>query len=369
MSTANELLTDFFTANHKKYANCAGYFNTDGSFDFCFSANQRIPAAAYVLDHLKAKCLNERKTQIFTNIREDHWIRTYFKNVISIQSSQDLVRKCKIAGTDKKQGKCIDSSFDLNAGFHSDTPPLGGGLYEAAKNIKSQPTAGREKAMARVLRYYMLACYSLLALEKEVGYNGGNYVAALLVSDKGEILSYGINNGQSRASFHHAEVNMLLSYFSRNPGAKFPDKSIVFSTLTPCKQCTDYLIESRSQNSVIFFGQKDTGPSGSAGEAIGEAISDVTKPLHGSTISTSGIRKIQIDQSLNSCHSGDSSIASKIGKSGASATILQSAIDKFDHKLHKISERSTSTPEESEESIIKDKVLTYLGMFMLTINV
>jgi len=368
MSTASELLTEFFSSNHKSCASCAGYFNPDGTFDYCFSANPRIPAAAYVLDHLKTKGL-DRKTQIFTNIPEKHWIKTYFKNVISIMGAQDLTAKCKIIGNDKKRGQRIDSPLALNAGFYAGAPPLDGGLYDAAKNIKNDPSPGRQKAMARVLRYYMLACYSLLALEKEFGYTGGNYVAALLVSDKGEILSYGINNGQASASFHHAEVNMLLNYFGHNPGQKFPDKSIVFSTLTPCMQCTDYLIESRPQNSIIFFGQKDTGPSGSAGEAIGEAISDVTKPLHGSEVSSSGIRKIQIDQSLNSCHSGDKSIASKIGKNDTSAKILYSAIDKFDQKLHKISERPSSNPDEMEESTIKDKVLTYLGMFMLTVNV
>jgi len=172
------------------------------------------------------------------------------------------------------------------AGKGPSTSPLrGGGLYQAAKNLHDSDSLvsyresddhSRDKGLHRALRYYMLAAYALLGKSAEAGYSEGNYIAALLVDDDGNILSYGVNSGW----FHHGETNMLLHYFSEHAAqTQFPANTIIFSTLTPCKQCSKFLESTRPGNSVIFIGQEDTGGRGSEGEKYGVHLSAVTDPI------------------------------------------------------------------------------------------
>lgn len=353
----------------------AGYFDDrTKKFIYCTTTMPHLPAAAYLLDYLKANDKNEREFTIYSNILNDHWIRTYFNNIKAIPNNNAVDSTWTPRGEDWEKSTNplprLDLGLPTNT-FNLAPPLLGGndGLYVAAKHTKQENNyVGKKKGLIRVLRYYMLACYSLLALKKN--YDGGNYVASMLVSDKGQILSYGINTGNSRSSYHHAEVNMLLSYFDKNRHlTNFPEKSVIFSTLTPCAQCTKFLTDTKPTNSYIFFGQFDEGSSGSQGTSISRGLSNVNKPLHGSLVTTSGIAKVEIDNSLNDCHSGQDYIATRIGKSHNSWELLESSITALEHKFSKSREgKEDDTTNEIAENEIKAKVLTYLQAWLDTVR-
>ena len=102
-----------------------------------------------------------------------------------------------------------------------------------------------------------------------------DHVGAILVSDAGAILAAGINTG----SYRHAEVSLLLSWFRDHPQARtLPAKSIVLSTLTPCRQCTRYLSLAKAPDTLVRFDEADEGRSGRVGERIAERIDVGTAP-------------------------------------------------------------------------------------------
>ena len=138
--------------------------------------------------------------------------------------------------------------------------PLSGGLHAAA--LSSAPT--------RSLHLYVLATRTLIASSAASGFAGvHDHVGALLVSDAGAILAAGINTG----SYRHAEVSLLLSWFRDNPEAHaLPAKSIVISTLTPCRQCTRYLSLAKAPDTLVRFDEADAGRSGRVGERIAERV-------------------------------------------------------------------------------------------------
>ena len=69
----------------------------------------------------------------------------------------------------------------------------------------------------------------------------GHNIGSLLVSEDGEVLSWGVNDG----SYRHAEVNTLVNYYLKNPGAsRLPKRSVLFTTLKPCAMCSTYIKES-----------------------------------------------------------------------------------------------------------------------------
>jgi tRNA(Arg) A34 adenosine deaminase TadA len=236
----------------------------------------------------------------------------------------------------------------------------------------------RKKGLARALRYYLLAAYSLVDISAAESYQGlKNYVGALLVSDEGKILAAGINIG----SYRHAEVSMLLSYVRKNStAAKVPENTIIFSTLTPCKGCTGFLNVAKSSKCVIYFGQEDTGKDGRVGRKISAQLSSKTKDplgrsktkLPGSVegediggegvvveVATSSIHKVTIDKGLTSCM-GEGSIATQIGEAEHSREILTSASEALIHKMLK--NRGTG----DEESNVKRAVLQYIGQWLGT---
>ena len=79
--------------------------------------------------------------------------------------------------------------------------------------------------------------------------------------------------GSTPGSYRHAEVSLLLSWFRDHPEARtLPAKSIVLSTLTPCRQCTRYLSLAKAPDTLIRFDEADAGRSGRVGERIAEPI-------------------------------------------------------------------------------------------------
>lgn len=227
------------------------------------SDHVRIPPGVFWFDSLS----KDRKLIVNDTLPSGHWIKTYCaRSFVQAKGAlPDLTALAKLPAAEESLRKKLLK------------PPTGAGpktlegksLYDAAFSIKNgsagAPSKGEAKGLERALRYYMLATYSLidtLAVQKKGDSPVNNYVAAMLVSQQGAILSVGVNVG----SFMHAEVSMLLSYFLNNPTqSKLPEKSLVLSTLTPCMQCTKFLMESRSGKALMYFGQMDKGEFGNIG--------------------------------------------------------------------------------------------------------
>ena len=154
--------------------------------------------------------------------------------------------------------------------------PLRGGLHAAAQSAVrgGSPGGGGSGRGAsepiRPLRLYALATRTLIEASAASGFAGvHDHVGALLVGDDGAILAAGINTG----SYRHAEVSLLLSWFRDHPEAStLPARSVVFTTLTPCRQCTRYLSLARAPDTLIRFDEADAGRSGRVGERIAERL-------------------------------------------------------------------------------------------------
>jgi tRNA(Arg) A34 adenosine deaminase TadA len=142
----------------------------------------------------------------------------------------------------------------------------GGGLFQAAQSMSSfdHALSGRMKGLQRALRYYQLAAYALVArantqapLDKLVG--------AILVNDVGNILAWGANAG----GWRHAELNLIRAWHRRhNATTLFDDRTMLFSTLTPCGQCSCALADAKPARCELYYGQVDDGDLGSIGREI-----------------------------------------------------------------------------------------------------
>ncbi len=283
MAELKNLVRELEKENPRASHNIAGYIDDNRRFRYQVSSNENLPAAAIVLD-----LVGKKQGMIYTNLRRNHWIYTY-TSAIGGEGGTDLMYvDDSNAVASESRSMAGRPSVRVLAGVGSNPGPLrdAGGLFQAAKGLHdserkviytgAEKVHTREKGLHRALRYYMLAAYAVLGKCAQSNYDGGNYIAALLVDDSGRILSYGVNSGW----FHHGETNMLLNYFRANSAAgKFPSNTIIFSTLTPCKQCSKYLQDTRPAESVIFIGQEDTGSRGREGEKFGVHLSAVTDPV------------------------------------------------------------------------------------------
>ena len=365
-------LHDYVKAQDLSKGTIAGYLSRDKkTFNVWRSTNPAVPAFIYALEG------GGQKEKIYSNYPNSPWVApagpAAVKGTVSLDPNKDDGARMVdvVEMTSRKMPKRVTGS--------ASKAPLSGGLHAAASAVsggdRSMTNGSETKGLKQSLRYYMLAAYSLLNVSQEHSYGGlGNYVGALLVSDRGEILAAGLNTG----SYRHAEVSMLLSYFRRFPTAKkLPAKSIVFSTLTPCKQCTGYLSAVKANDTVIYFGQSDTGKDGKAGEKIASKISEKLDAPAGrskdalladiegtggegvaSDASTSGIHKVKIAAGLTSCLASGS-IAKQVGKSDTSRAVLKSASDALIHKTLK--DRAGGKEDE-----IKQKVLEHITYWLGT---
>lgn len=339
------------------------------------SPHTMIPAAAYMLN-----CSTYKNKDLFTNLAPNNWILEYTKRSVRHTGQYRDSRRRDVSAK-QVQLKPI-ASLDLPPllTYPDNSAPLAGGLYDAAKAAvgrKALPDRSTVSVNEKLLRYYMLAAYSLVAMSAEMDYEGlGNHVGTIMVDDNGKIIAAGVNTGYYR----HAEVTTLIDYFSKNSGAtKFPERTIVFSTLTPCEQCTKYLETSAPTESVIYFGQLDTGSSGKAGLRLGPALSSVTKAPRGvekvreeiavtdsdadpsgvaSTITRTSIHKTQLSAKLSSCvDSGQGNIAKQITQSAVATATMRSAADSLIRKAFK-------ARGDGEDDAAKSKVLQYLTSWL-----
>lgn len=346
--------------------NVAGYlFGPAKTREFRYyrSDSLALPAFVPALEAAKSK-------KVYTNLDPAPWPKHVVTN---IKGKASLTTTEGDGALEVKAVQLADAKWParvLSAGG-GPAPVSDGGLHAAATTLLGSPTLAkdgtRERGLQRALRYYSLAAYALVDISAQEGFEGlSNYVGCLLVGDDGAILAAGINTG----GYRHAEVSMLVSYFRSNPAAKtLPAKCIVFTTLTPCKQCTAYLESVKAADTVIYFGQKDTGTDGRVGERISSQLSAKTDaPLGRSkseltgdvgvvaTGSASGIHKIAVDQGLKSCM-GSGSVAGQIGTAKDSRDILRSASDALVHKT--IKDRGADA-----ESQVKQGVLTYVANWL-----
>lgn len=138
-------------------------------------------------------------------------------------------------------------------------------------------------ADSRARRVYMLAAFCILKKHGRVNYSrtNGHNIGSILVSDDGEVLSWGVNTG----GFCHAEINTLIGYFAKNPDkTKLPSKSVIFTTLKPCQMCSTLIknTENLGSNLKAWYGMVDEGKQGgtallgkNANEFDGEDIIDL----------------------------------------------------------------------------------------------
>lgn len=381
--------------------NIAGYIDQDETFKYHVSNNENLPAAAVVFD-LIGKQQNPTG-KVYTNSRKGHWIYTYTSGSGS-EGGRELLY-AHDSNASAKEAKSMEEGkgkVRVVAGEVSGQGPLKpkGGLFQAAKDLhdgkkqvsyKGVDNHTREKGLHRALRYYMLAAFALLGKGAQAGYDQGNYIAALLVDDQGGILSYGVNSGW----FHHGETNMLLNYFcAHSSQSKFPANTIIFSTLTPCQQCSKYLQGTRPDESVIFIGQLDSGSKGSEGEKYGKHLSAVTDPIRnrvakpkmevrdtgkfkevkgwGPTPSKVPITElVQVGETvtkpiletlLSEQMREGSTVAEQIGKN-CSEVLIQSRAT-FAHKYAKKEKRN----QELEDQLVKCQVLEYLNTWVEGVN-
>ena len=191
--------------------------------------------------------------------------------------------------------------------------PLPGGLHAAAarSSARSTRTAGHRDerdvpSLIHALEHYTLATRTLIEKSAASGFAGvHDHVGALLVGDDGAILAAGINTG----SYRHAEVSLLLSWFRDHPEARaLPPKSIVLSTLTPCRQCTRYLSLAMAPDTLVRFDEADAGRSGRVGERIAEPLGARTDRRPGSAPEANATRGAERRAIRNAGRSGVSRI-------------------------------------------------------------
>ncbi len=389
-------LRTFFRSLEERHprnaSNIAGYIDRDGVFQWHVSGHDNLPAAVTVFD-----VVGKRTTGVvYTNLRKNHWLYTY----TSGEGGNDLVYiddKSASADAERIIGGVGNGKVRVLADDGPGPGPLRapGGLYQAAKSLHDSQAPvkyegenhTRDKGLHRALRYYMLAAYALLGKcrateETDVW----NYIAALLVDDEGRILSYGVNSGW----FHHGETNMLLNYFRAHSNvATFPANTIVFSTLTPCKQCSTYLQGARPANSVIFIGQEDSGARGREGEKFGVHLSAVTDPIRYRTVTETWnnvvigrkppvgwakvgepitekrrgedkVEKHPLEEHLSKQMKEGASVADQIGRE--CQDILTHARGTFEYKSGK--RRNNDGGEQS----VKAQVLEYLNTWIASVN-
>lgn len=383
-------LVEFLSGTKATTKNMAGYLSApkpgekdkDYEFRYLDSVNPRLPAFVNVLCDKKVP----KNAKIYTNYDTAPWPKSIVDSIKGLSSftpeNADGARPIKpvLLTTRNWPSQVCGSNFAA--------PLPEGGLVEAARTASATTAENsRKRGLQRALRYYMLASYALIDISREESFKGlKNYVGALMVSDTGKILAAGINTG----SFRHAEVSLLISYFRNNPLAtSIPTDCVIFSTLTPCVQCTRYLEESMSSpRNMIYFGQTDTGKDGKVGMRISDRLADKTKAPQGRVkgeltgalkqmeddgveendspvvclATTGAVHKVKMAAGLSGCMGGGS-IATSIGKSADAKKVIAGASEALIHKMLK--ERTGGNAETD----VKQAALTYIGQYLGTARI
>ena len=286
-------LHDFIRADRHGGDGIAGYLEPGARpavdpprFVYWRSANPMLPAFVNCLEG------GGDMRRIYTNDERAPWASPRGPGV----KRRDVLRPADgDGGLAIEPVPMVTRCWPVRVGAPAAPAPLAGGLHAAAQ-ASATPSAdapdGRAdqdpsgpagpsdpSESARSLRHYALAARTLIAASATSGFAGvHDHVGALLVGDDGAILAADINTG----SYRHAEVSLLLSWFRDHPDARtLPAKSIVLSTLTPCRQCTRYLTLARAPDTLVRFDEADRGRSGRVGKRISRPMEGGVDPTPG----------------------------------------------------------------------------------------
>jgi tRNA(Arg) A34 adenosine deaminase TadA len=156
-------------------------------------------------------------------------------------------------------------------------PPKTTYRLEAAELIQIQTTNRRIPTLLnafdltaaqpneKVHRLYMAAAFALVNHRFKLTSANGYNIGAILVSGKGQILSYGLNISNEQF-FVHAELMAIYQYFRGTGKVTLPPDCRLYTTLKPCKMCAAYIVgrlPARPAGFKIFYGHRDNGEAAS----------------------------------------------------------------------------------------------------------
>jgi hypothetical protein len=205
-----------------------------------------IPPSVYVWAYTKANNIGVYR-EIYTNYPAT-WLNTY-------------------SPWEYNYRNCYDESYydEYQVRTLSSSPWAGFGLagLGAKPNLTELYEDTLSYAESRARRVYMLAAFCVLKKYGRVNRDRslGHNIGSLLVSNEGEVLSWGVNTG----GFCHAEINTLLGYFAKNPDkATLPANSSIFTTLKPCLMCSTLIKDTQNRGSKLkaWYGMIDEGRQG-----------------------------------------------------------------------------------------------------------
>ena len=100
---------------------------------------------------------------------------------------------------------------------------------------------------------------SLQTIQKKELFKSDRKVACILVSENQKILAFGLNEN-SRNKTKHAEVNLIQNYYKKY-NQPLPKKSVIYTSLKPCKMCAGMIWTCANEVSLIkvFFLNDDLG--------------------------------------------------------------------------------------------------------------
>lgn len=83
-------------------------------------------------------------------------------------------------------------------------------------------------------------------------------IAAILTDSQGRVLEYACHSGWLNKTLH-AEVLVLQRYFKRT-GQGLPKGAQLFTSLKPCRMCSEMLAEMAGEEFVVRYKRNDPGP-------------------------------------------------------------------------------------------------------------
>jgi tRNA(Arg) A34 adenosine deaminase TadA len=313
-----------------------------------------IPPSVYLLEGMDAAKI-QPKGRVLVNYSKTDWLNSnsnYEENFESFSSGE-------------YSGKATPVPVNMTRWDQFSLDKLG----PKPKALKIFEDSTIERGNSRARRVYMLAAFCLLnkAGTLKGWKTNGHNIASLLVSDAGEVLSWGVNDG----SYRHAEVNTLISYFLRNRAAAgLPKKSVLFTTLKPCLMCSQFVKSTWDTGDIkVWYGMTDSGESGGTpllgskastfkGETVAEGdeefpdVTTGTKPVQ----VAKGPVKVGLTTELNKEEKKrKGSAADWVDTSSDIAQLFKAAHEKFVKKAGKI---------DRDDGPMK-QVLDYLSPWLL----
>ncbi len=131
------------------------------------------------------------------------------------------------------------------------------------KNLSGSPLRLERTDVLRPPHEYFRLTHRLSRIIKREGgalYRMARPVAAILVSDSGEILCASVNtNSQNRT--RHAEMNLIQRYFL-DTGSLIPPGAKIYTSLKPCKMCAGIIHDCAADPSSlqVLYWEDDPGP-------------------------------------------------------------------------------------------------------------